>query len=307
MKLLVLLMKFLTWLYFYTPKIFRILKLNEKNPFYRSFLIRQTLFLSQKILKSVNYTLPITLYKNRTIIDVDGVLLTAGEINRYYKIPINAKYHNEAKYLKNLFDFSGAEIFVDIGACLGEYSIYFAKNYPQSKVYSLEVEENNLKLLNENIELNKCEKNIKVIENAVSDFVGQSYHVIPNNQESEVIINKKNSDLSTITLSSLINNEKLNKIDFLKVDIEGSNYKVAECIINNLSKIRDIQYSFEKGPPEIFLNFIDRVKNFYDFYILDSEEFKLIHLNDLKDKTKKIGPSPTNRTSFDVFLKKKNF
>ena len=44
--------------------------------------------------------------------------------------------------------------------------------------------------------------------------------MIKNTQESEVIVNNKNSNLKTITLSSLINNEKLNKIDFLKVDIE---------------------------------------------------------------------------------------
>ncbi len=305
MKLLVLAMKFITLLYLYTPKIFKKINLNEKNRFYRSFLIRQTLVLLQKILKSLNYTLPITIKKDMTIIDVDGVLITPGTVNRYYKIPHNTKYHNEAKYLKNLFDFSEARNFIDIGACLGEYSIYFAKNYPESKVYSVEVEANNLKLLRKNIELNKCEKKIKIVENAVSDFIGQNYHVIENTQESEVIVNNKSSNLKTITLSSLINNEKLNKIDFLKVDIEGSNYKVAECIINNLSKISNIQYAFEKGPSEIFLNFIDRVKNFYDFYILESEEFKLIHLDDLKDKTKKIGPTPANKTSFDVYLKKK--
>ena len=193
MKLLVLAMKFITLLYLYTPKIFKMINLNEKNRFYRSFLIRQTLVLFQKILKSLNYTLPITIKKDMTIIDVDGVLITPGTVNRYYKIPHNTKYHNEAKYLKNLFDFSEARNFIDIGACLGEYSIYFAKNYPESKVYSVEVEANNLKLLRKNIELNKCEKKIKIVENAVSDLIGQNYHVIENTQESEVIVNNKSS------------------------------------------------------------------------------------------------------------------
>jgi len=239
------------------------------------------------------------------IVDVDGVLITPGNENRYYKISQDTKYKNQAKYLHDLFDFSDAEIFIDIGACLGEYSIYFAKNFPKSKVYSIEAQPDNLKLLKKNIELNKCEKNIKIIENAVSDFTDQSYYLTNNNAESEVIIDDKNSDLRSITLSSLINKEKLNKIDFLKVDIEGSNYKVAQCIINNLSKIQHIQYAFEKGPPEIFLNFVDCLKDFYDFYILDKNEFKIINLNHLKDKTKKIGPTPSNKTCFDLYLKKK--
>ena len=164
MKILILLMKFLTLLYLYTPKIFKMINLNRKNRFYRSFLIRQTLVLFQKILKSLNYNLPITIKKDMTIVDVDGVLITPGTINRYYKIPGNAKHHNEAKYLENLFDFSEARNFIDIGACLGEYSIYFAKNYPESKVYSVEAEANNLKLLRKNIELNKCEKKLRLLK-----------------------------------------------------------------------------------------------------------------------------------------------
>ena len=147
MKLFHLLMKFLAFLYFYTPKIFKIINLDKKNRFYRSFLIRHTLDLFSKILKSLNYTLPITINKDMNIVDVDGVLIEPGGINRYYKIPHDAKYKNEAKYLQDLFDLSDAEIFIDIGACLGEYSIYFAKNYTKSKVYSIEAPVNNLKLL----------------------------------------------------------------------------------------------------------------------------------------------------------------
>jgi len=304
-KLFSLLINLLSSLYFLAPKISKLLNLNKKDRYYRSILINKTLSLLQKILLSINYNVPLTIYKKKVIVDLDGVLLIPGKINRYYKLPHNKKYNNEAKYLEELLDFCDARNIIDIGACIGEYSIYFAKNFPKSKVISVEVEQSNLKLLEENIRLNKCDNSIKVIKNAVSDFAGQNFSIIGNTQESEAVVSNTYSELKTITLSSLINSEKLDKIDFLKVDIEGSNYKVSQCIINNLSKINAFQYAFEKGPPEIFLSFIDSIKYFYNFFIFEEDGFKSIALDDLIKKTKKVGPTPTLGISFEVLFIKK--
>ena len=280
-RLFTLLIKFLSSLFFYTPKIFKVVNFNEKNPFYRSILIRTTTLLLKKVLKSLNYNLPIIINKDEVIVDVDGVLIVPGNINRYYKIESNWKNHNQAKKLEELFDFSNARIFIDIGACIGEYSIYFAKKYSQSKIYSIEASENNLELFKENIKINKCESSIKIIKNAISDIQNQNFYVSENKQQSEVIISGKNSQKKTITLSSLIYNEKLDKIDFLKIDVEGSNYKLAKCIVDNSSKINAIQYEFSKGPSNIFINLIDQVSNVYDFYLYEEDKFIKIDKNNL--------------------------
>jgi len=302
-RLFTLLIKLLSLLFFYTPKIFKVLNFNEKNRFYRSILISKTTLLLKKVLKSLNYNLPITINKDRVIVDIDGVLIVPGDINKYYKIESNWKYHNQAKQLEELYDFSNARIFIDIGACIGEYSIYFAKKYSQSKIYSIEASEKNLELFKENIKMNKSESSIKIIENAISDVQNQNFYVSENTQLSEVIIRNNNSQKKTITLSSLISNEKLNKIDFLKIDIEGSNYKVAQCIVDNSSKINAIQYEFAKGPSNIFINLIDQVSSAYDFYLLEEEKFKIINEINLKNKIKSQGPNIRN--GFDVFFKKK--
>ena len=96
-KLFTLLIKLLSFFFFYTPKIFKVLNFNEKNRFYRSIIIRQTTLLLKKVLKSLNYNLPITISKDRVIVDIDGVLIVSGHINRYFKISDSKKYHNEAK------------------------------------------------------------------------------------------------------------------------------------------------------------------------------------------------------------------
>ncbi len=298
------LIKLISILFFYFPKIFKILNFNEKNHHYRSILIRETLFLFKKILKSINYNIPIIISKDRVIVEVDGVLIVSDNINRYFKIPGNSKYNNQAKILLDLFDFSKANIFIDIGACIGEYSIYFAKRYPQIKVYSVEASEDNLKIFKENIKINKTESQIQIIEYAISDIKNQNYVVNEKTQESEVIISSNNSKKKTITLSSLISDEKIEKIDFLKIDIESSNYKIVKCIIDNFSKINAIQYEFSKGPVNIFLNLLNQASSIYDFYIIEENKFKIIDEINLINKIKY--EDSKNRMNFDVFFKKKN-
>jgi FkbM family methyltransferase len=297
------LIKIFALFYVYIPRIFQVLNFDKKNKFYRSILIRQTLNILRDILISLDYNLPIIIKNNRVIIDVDGVLLIPDKINRYYKITNHCKYFNEAKYLEDLFDFSSAKIFIDIGACIGEYSIYFAKKYSQIQIYSIESNKEFIKLLNDNIKINKVNKSIQIIENAISDINNQNYYILAKSQQSEVVISKQNSKDKTITLSSLISEKKFDKIDFIKIDIEGSNYKVAQCIIDNAPIIEGIQYEFAKGPTNTFLNLIDQVNIFYSFYLLENNEFKSINVVDLKNKIKLQGSHITN--GFDVFFKKK--
>ena len=95
-------MKLLSVLFFNVPKIFKVLKFNEKNRFYRSILIRQTVLLLKKILKSLNYNLPITISKDKVIVEVDGVLIVTDKINRYFKISGNDKYYNQASVIGKL-------------------------------------------------------------------------------------------------------------------------------------------------------------------------------------------------------------
>lgn len=294
------------FLYLIFTKLLKFISFKKKYIFYRSIYLRQLLFLVKKIFNQLNYNVPVTISQDKIILNINGVLINLDNINRYLKINDN-KYHNGAKYLEDLFDFSNAKIFLDLGACVGEYSLYFAKKYPQSKIYSVEANPINLKQFKENIKINNVKENIKILENAISDLDNHNYSTIYKKQSSEVIItNTNNENLNkTITLSSIISNEKLNKIDFIKIDIESSNYKVAKCIINNASKIDCIQYEFSKGPRDIFLNLVEKVNDIYEYYILDEKEnnFKIINLFDLKEKIKRSVFMEIN--GFDVYFKKK--
>ena len=295
--------KILSFLYLILPKIFKVINFYKTNRFYRSIYIRESLKLVKKIFNSLNYNIPTTISENEIILNVNGVLLYLDNISRYLKLTKDNKYYNGARYCEDLFDFSNAKIFLDIGACIGEYSIYFAKKNPQSKIYSFESNEINLKQFKKNIKLNNVEKNIKIFKNAVSDSDNQNYYTSYKKQSSEIIISNDETNNKTITLNSIISNEKLNKIDFIKIDIESSNYKVAKCIIDNSSKIDCIYYEFSKGPADIFINLVEKVNDIYEYYIIEENEFKKINLSDLKEKIKNNVFMFKN--GFDVFFKKK--
>lgn len=69
---------------------------------------------------------------------------------------------------------SGTDIFFDIGANVGVFSVYAAKRHPGVKVYSFEPEYSNLNALKENIVRNRLTGRVRPYSAAVSDFMGLS-------------------------------------------------------------------------------------------------------------------------------------
>jgi FkbM family methyltransferase len=66
------------------------------------------------------------------------------------------------------------DVFFDIGANVGVFTIYAAKRHPGLKIYSFEPEISNLCLLKENIIHNNILDRVKTYGVAISDFVGLS-------------------------------------------------------------------------------------------------------------------------------------
>lgn len=124
---------------------------------------------------------------------------------------------------------------VDVGANIGAFSIYAANLSPESIVYSFEPSPETFKQLLQNIKLNKI-KNIVPVNKAVfsKDTTLKLYENGMSGQKS-VYQAKKNTEyekISAVSLDSFIKKNKIKKIDFLKLDCEGSEYE----ILGHLSK-----------------------------------------------------------------------
>ncbi len=151
-------------------------------------------------------------------------------------------------YDKFLFDYmttlplKGTTIF-DIGTHVGYHSLYFAKIVgDQGKVYAFEPNTFNIERIKLNLTKNTHVKNIYLKEVAVSNQMGEEEFLFSENIEGgtssggfldtsdplwrkEVYVNEgefKRVKVKTVTLDSLIEENRAQKPSLLKIDVEGA-------------------------------------------------------------------------------------
>ena len=125
-------------------------------------------------------------------------------------------------------------IFIDIGANVGIYSLTARNNFKQ--IIAIEPHPKNAKLLNQ---YTKNYSHILTYQMAVSNFTGtanlyispvHALHTLNEDQFSQKIIVK------VTKLEDLLLNE--NKIDLIKVDVEGAEWEVLDGAKSIISKIK---------------------------------------------------------------------
>ena len=173
---------------------------------------------------------PITLKQIRYSVTNDTTLWRAQSL--FKKEPITIEWIRSFK--KN-------SVFYDVGANVGMYSI-FAACVNEVKVYSFEPESNNFQILMENILANDLGSKIKPYPIGISNLSelttlylnrfekGSSHHVVGESLDHN--LNKIKAKLKQGIFSSTLND--LNKIwslpkpNYLKIDVDGTEYKIIE-------------------------------------------------------------------------------
>jgi FkbM family methyltransferase len=118
------------------------------------------------------------------------------------------------------------DIVLDCGANIGIFSIYAAKK--TKMVYAFEPSQDEAASLSENMKLNNC-NNIKIVSKAVFD-TAKNTKLILFGTTSHFIVNKDNEaeggiNIETIPIDEFVREENLNRVDFIKMNIEGSEEK----------------------------------------------------------------------------------
>lgn len=140
----------------------------------------------------------------------------------------------EKVYTPESFLISEKDTVVDIGAHKGVFSIYAAKKAVNGVVYSFEPFKENISFLKKNIQINKC-KNISVFETAVSNkngyddlYIKPDFSAGISSIKSEYTSGNevKKIKVKAITLEKIFKMCKIDKINFLKIDCEGGEYKI---------------------------------------------------------------------------------
>jgi FkbM family methyltransferase len=163
--------------------------------------------------------------------------------------PFDCLFHNyDEMFVEKKYDFlfkNKLDIVLDIGANAGTFCKLFLEK-GASKVYAFEPNQNALTNLNY---LASKESNLKVIEKAVhTNEEDLKFYITPNNTTIGSInkfhVEQENVEVEeiivpTITLKNFVKQEKLNKIDLIKIDIEGAEYDIIENLEDEIFNITD--------------------------------------------------------------------
>jgi len=135
------------------------------------------------------------------------------------------EYENELRHLERFV--SNGNVVVDAGASCGIYTIAAAKLVGEKgRVIAFEPGVRSASVLIRNIELNGL-NNVRLYREALSDRVGRArlyHHRGPVASSMAVGDSNKHQfdEITTTTLDSMLKQEGLDRVDFLKMDIEGA-------------------------------------------------------------------------------------
>lgn len=116
--------------------------------------------------------------------------------------------------------------FVDLGAHIGNHTVFLGKILQLNGI-AIEANPGTYKKLQRNLEINELGRRVKALNVSIGAKIGKAIVLkskIPNNSGAATSRLDPNGDVDQITLDSL----QLKKVDFVKIDIEGSEMECLE-------------------------------------------------------------------------------
>mgnify|MGYP001168166751 FL=1 len=174
---------------------------------------------------------------------------------------------------------------IDIGAHIGYFTIYAAKNAYQGIIYSIEPYRESFEILKKNLKLNNL-TNVKPFHAAISKATAQvTLYIDKNNQIGNSIFRTdettESEKVDSFSLGDFVKKNKIEKIDFLKIDCEGAEFE----ILLNLDK--ELMKNINRISAEVHENSnTDSIDKLVDF--LSKNNFGVSISNLLDDSTTKL-------------------
>lgn len=171
---------------------------------------------------------------------LDGVVELFNNFFYYHYGPAFYDTYNEIFKLE-IYSFNSKTekpLIIDCGANMGLSVLYFSKKYPNSKIIAFEPDESVITYLEKNIKSQKI-KNVDIFKKAVWNCETSLDFYTDNGLGGRVGIKYKNqtaTKVKTVRLKNLLNRD----VDFLKLDIEGSEYLVLKDCESEISNVENI-------------------------------------------------------------------
>jgi len=197
------------------------------------------------------------------------------------------------------------QTFVDVGANIGYFTLLASRLVGSNgRVFSFEPDEDNYQLLSSNCELNRC-GNVDAFKAALSNKTTEGRLYLSEANMGDHTIYAAGEDRKS-TKISLLNGEDVflnddRKIDFIKIDTQGSEYQVLEGLSSTIEKnLPELVMIVEFSPNSMKKtghtgeDFLDLFSDFHgEFYLLGEHHAGLIPI------TRELLLKWSNLTSMD--------
>jgi FkbM family methyltransferase len=195
------------------------------------------------------------------------------------------------------------DVFLDIGANIGYFTLLAANSEPTSKVISFEPVKGLFQKLEENISINSF-KNITAFNIAVGEINEETELFIsgPNNsgmssfRQPENYSGKKEI-VKVVTIDSWFKTARLSKIDLIKLDVEGSELAALKGTQETLQNFKPLIIA--EVNPETLASFSLTPGDIYGY--LNKLNFDGFTISE-KEGLKRVNPNSTSETKNVLFI-----
>jgi FkbM family methyltransferase len=145
------------------------------------------------------------------------------------------------------------DVALDIGANVGWYTLMMSRKVGESgKVLAVEPNPTNYAILCRNIRDNKLE-NVIALQVALSDKDGYARMSMSSNPTAHSLSYKTPDQTKTelvkiMRLDTLVEKQEINKVDFIKIDVEGAEKRLLEGASNTLKIILEMIIESDNTP-----------------------------------------------------------
>lgn len=144
------------------------------------------------------------------------------------------------------------DIFVDVGANVGAYTI-IASKVVKARTIAFEPSQEAIERLNDQITINKIDFLVKVVNKGASDENGECLFTTGNDTTNRISFDNNEFNQTKIKTTKLDDELDTNDFYIIKIDVEGYEYKVISGLYNILNNQKVIAFIIEiNGNGEIY-------------------------------------------------------
>ena len=244
-------------------------------------------------------------FGNKLFLSKKGLALSISHYGTYEEL--------EAKIMEEKIEMGN--IVVDVGANIGLHTLNMARIVGNTgQVFAFEPDPSNFEILKKNVKINNY-KNIILEQKAVGDKHGRTtlyqsdhpgkHRIFPQTEQA-----KSQVQVELTNLDNYFDSDMIDKINFIKIDVEGLEFSVLKGMKNILKNSKKIKILFEFMPentmevgftPIELLNYL--TSNDFKLYCMDDKTKKLLYVSN-NEEIVKLCSTTDNTISRNLFCEK---